>query len=140
MTLPLTVDPPPLTTGSDDVVRIGGTRVTLDTVVQAFREGLTPEEIQQQYPSLELAHVYSVIAYYLHHRTEVEEYLEGMARRRESVRREVEARFDEETDLRPQDRWQELGERLLVLDLEDRELWGERMDDSPLTHLRRSFA
>ncbi len=94
MTLPLTADPPPLTSGSDDVVRVGGTRVTLDTVVEAFREGLTPEEIQQQYPSLELAHVYSAITYYLHHRTEVEEYLEGRARQREQVRREVEARFD----------------------------------------------
>jgi len=52
----------------------------------------------------------------------------------------TEARTDEEAYLRLQDRWQELGERLLVLDLEDRELWGERMDDSPLTHLRRTFA
>jgi uncharacterized protein (DUF433 family) len=94
MSLPLTAEPPPLATGADGVVRVGGTRVTLDTVVEAFREGLTPEEIQQQYPSLDLAHVYSAITYYLHHRTEVEEYLETRSRRREEVRREVEARFD----------------------------------------------
>ncbi len=94
MSLPLTADPPPLITGADDVVRVGGTRVTLDTVVEAFREGLTPEEIQQQYPALELAHVYSVISYYLHHRPEVEEYIEVRARHREAVRREAEARFD----------------------------------------------
>jgi len=92
MSLPLTADPPPLTTGADDVVRVGGTRVTLDTVVGAFREGLTPEEIQQQYPSLDLAHVYAVITYYLHHRPEVEEYLGVRERRRDEVRREAEAR------------------------------------------------
>jgi len=94
MSLPLIADPPPLTTGDDGVVRVGGTRVTLDTVVEAFREGLTPEEIQQQYPSLGLTHVYSAIAYYLQHRSEVEEYLRERARQREQVRREAETRFD----------------------------------------------
>jgi uncharacterized protein (DUF433 family) len=94
MALPLTADPPPLTTGDDGVVRVGGTRVTLDTVVEAFREGLTPEEIQQQYPSLELAHVYAAVTYYLRHRSEVEEYLRDRARHREAVRQEAEGRFD----------------------------------------------
>jgi len=95
MSLPLTADPPALTTGDDGVVRVGSTRVTLDTVVESFRDGLTPEEIQQQYPSLGLTHVYSAITYYLHHRSEVEEYLEERARQRAEVRREVEKRFDQ---------------------------------------------
>lgn len=94
MSLPLTAEPPPLTTGNDGVVRVGGTRVTLDTIVEAFREGLTPEEIQQQYPSLDLPHVYAAVTYYLHHRPEVEEYLRGRSRHREEVRQEVETRFD----------------------------------------------
>lgn len=94
MSLPLTADPPPLATGTDGVVRVGGTRVTLDTVVEAFLEGLTPEEIQQQYPSLSLPHVYSAVTYYLHHRSEVEEYLRVRTRQREEIRREAEARFD----------------------------------------------
>jgi len=74
--------------------RPGGTRVTLDTVVEAFREGLTPEEIQQQYPALDLPHVYSAVTYYLHHRSEVDEYLQARARRRDEIRREAEALFD----------------------------------------------
>lgn len=94
MSLPLTADPPPLTTGDDGVVRVGGTRVTLDTVVEAFREGLTPEEIQQQYPSLDLALVYAAVTYYLRHRSEVEDYLRDRGRHREAVRQEVESRFD----------------------------------------------
>jgi uncharacterized protein (DUF433 family) len=94
MSLPLTADPPPLATGDDDVVRVGGTRVTLDTVVDAFREGLTAEEIQQQYPALTLTHVYAAISYFLQHRAEVEAYLDARARRREEIRQEAEARFD----------------------------------------------
>lgn len=86
-TIPLEVD-------ADGVVRIAGTRVTLDTVVLAFTEGATAEEIAQQYPSLALADVYAVLGYYLHRRGEVDEYLEGRAEVAERVRRENEARFD----------------------------------------------
>lgn len=94
MPLPLAAEPPPLTVRDDGVVRVGGSRVPLDTVVEAFREGLRPEAIQQQYPSLDLPHVYAAISYYLHHRSEVEEYLEERVRHRQEVRREVESRFD----------------------------------------------
>jgi len=41
----------PLAMGPDSVVRVGNTRVTLDTVVAAFKQGATAEEIVQQYPS-----------------------------------------------------------------------------------------
>lgn len=50
----------------------------------------------QQYPSLRLADVYSVIGYYLRHRSEVEEYLRERERRVDIVRRENESRFDPE--------------------------------------------
>jgi uncharacterized protein (DUF433 family) len=62
-------------TGADGGIRVGGTRVTLDTVVAAFDSGATAEEIVQQYPSLTLADVYSVIAYYLRHESKVRAYL-----------------------------------------------------------------
>lgn len=48
----------PLASDCDGVVRVRDTRVTLDTVVSAFCDGATPEEIVQQYPSLDLADVY----------------------------------------------------------------------------------
>ena len=51
----------PLTVDADEVIRIGGTRVTLDTVIAAFREGMTAESIVGQYSSLGLADVYLVI-------------------------------------------------------------------------------
>ncbi len=51
----------PLTVDDDGVIRVGRTHVTLDTVITAFLDGATAEEIAQQYPSLDLADVYSVI-------------------------------------------------------------------------------
>lgn len=81
----------PLRPYADGVLCVGGTRVTLDTVVEAFREGATPEEIAQQYPTLALADVYAVIGYALRFPEAVEDYL---GRRRAEVRRRNEARFD----------------------------------------------
>ena len=40
----------PIETDVDGVIRVAGTRVTLDTLVEAFNEGGTAEEITQQYP------------------------------------------------------------------------------------------
>jgi uncharacterized protein (DUF433 family) len=94
MSLAISAEPLPLRTNSDGVVLVGGTRVTLDTVVAAFREGATPEEIAQQYPTLELADVYAVIGYYLRRRAEVDDYLRQREKQTSAVRRENESRFD----------------------------------------------
>jgi len=90
----LAVEPIPLTLGPDGVIRVGHTRVTLDTVVFSFLEGSTPEEIAQQYPSLDLADLYAVITYYLRHRSTVELYLRKRRNQAVSIRRENEERFD----------------------------------------------
>jgi uncharacterized protein (DUF433 family) len=76
------------------MLRVGSSRVTLDTVVEAFREGMTPEGIVQQYPSLRLGEVYSVIGYVLNHPQEVDTYLRDRLSLAETVRRDNEARFD----------------------------------------------
>ncbi len=94
MGLTIAYEPPPLQTMEDGVVRVGGTRVTLDTVVAAFEQGATAEEIVQQYPSLHLADAYAVIGYYLRHRSELEAYLAARGEDSRRVRRENEARFD----------------------------------------------
>lgn len=94
MSLAVDPEPVPLVTDTDGVVRVGTTRVTLDTVVAAFREGATAEEIAQQYPTLRLTDVYSVIAYYLRHRTTVDTYLADRSRLGEEARQENEGRSD----------------------------------------------
>lgn len=76
------------------IARIGGTRVTLDTVIATFLEGATAEEIVQKYPTLDLADVYSVIGYYLRNRAEVENYLKKGQEQAQKIRQENEARFN----------------------------------------------
>ena len=94
MTFTIATEPIPLRMDSDGVVRVGKTRVTLDTVVAAFVEGATTEEVAQQYPSLNLADIYSVIGYYLRRRSEVEAYLRQRRQQANQVRKENESRFD----------------------------------------------
>ncbi len=76
------------------MIHVAGTRVTLDTVAEAFYEGATAEEMAQQYPSLSLADVYSVLGYILRRQTEVEAYLDARAAQRKIIRLENEGRFN----------------------------------------------
>jgi uncharacterized protein (DUF433 family) len=83
----------PLAAGPDGVIRLSGTRVTLDTVAEAFAEGATAEEIAQQYPSLALADIYSVLGHILRHKAEVSDYLASRKIQRESIQKQNEKRF-----------------------------------------------
>jgi uncharacterized protein (DUF433 family) len=83
----------PIHTDADGVVRVAGTRVTLDTIVGAFEAGATAEEIAQQYSSVPLVDIYSVITYYLRHKAEVDGYLSKRKAQAERVGEEVERRF-----------------------------------------------
>ena len=94
MLLSIATEKPPLRTDADGIVRIAETRVTLDTVVTAFEEGATAEEIAQQYPTLALADVYAVIGYYLRQHDEVAAYLQERQRQATAVRQQNETRFD----------------------------------------------
>ncbi len=84
----------PLETDTDGVIRVSNTRVTLDTLVTAFKDGATAEEIAQQYPTVPLADVYYVIGYYLHKRDEVEEYLGKRKQQADELEKQMEARFN----------------------------------------------
>jgi uncharacterized protein (DUF433 family) len=92
----LVAEPPPLRVDADGVVRVGGTRVTLDTVVAVFQQGAQPAEIVERFDTLRLEDVYTVIGYYLRHRVEVDAYLEQRRQHADAVRREHEARFPRE--------------------------------------------
>ena len=88
-----TIERVPIHTDADGVVRVARTRVTLDTIVAAFDAGGTAEEIEQQYPSVPLADVYSVITYYLRHQSDVCAYLQKRQQQAATVRQENERRF-----------------------------------------------
>ncbi|MEG4205481.1 DUF433 domain-containing protein [Microcoleus sp. Pol7_A1] len=57
-------------------IRIGDSRVTLDSLLAAYHHGSTPEEIAVQYSVLHLEEIYAAIAYYLSHRQEIDNYLD----------------------------------------------------------------
>jgi len=59
------------------VVRVAGTRLAVDSILGAFREGRSPEPILRSFPSASLEQVYGVIAYYLGNRTAVDAYLDS---------------------------------------------------------------
>ena len=54
---------------------IAGTRISLDSIVYAFRQGESPETICQNFELLGLEEVYGAIAYYLANQAEIDAYL-----------------------------------------------------------------
>jgi uncharacterized protein (DUF433 family) len=84
---------PPLAEDTDGVLRVGGTRVTLDSVLIAFDRGATPEEIAHRYPALEIASIYEVIGYVLRNRPIFDEYLARRQEDAEKTKAEIERRF-----------------------------------------------
>jgi uncharacterized protein (DUF433 family) len=62
----------------DEDYMVRGTRVSLASVVYAWKEGFSPESIREEFPSLELEQVYGAIAYYLAHQAEVDSYLSDL--------------------------------------------------------------
>ena len=94
MTFTITAEPPPLEINADNVVLIGKTRVTLDTIVNVFKQGTTAEEIVYRYPVLKLADVYATIAFYLNHQQMVEDYLAARQADAQEVQKLNEARLD----------------------------------------------
>ena len=93
MNLAIEVSPVPLRADEHGVMRIGQTRVRLDTVITAWRQGESPEQIVENFDVLDLADVYAVISYYLRHRTEVEAYVERNRQEGEQLRAEHERQF-----------------------------------------------
>ena len=68
-------EPVPLQADLDGVFRVGGTRVTLDSVIDAYQRGATADAIAERFPAVELGDVYAVIGWYLHHQELADEYL-----------------------------------------------------------------
>ncbi len=55
--------------------RVAGSRVSLDSIVYCFREGLSPESINESFPTVTLEQIYGAIAFYLANQQMVDEYL-----------------------------------------------------------------
>ncbi len=88
---------PPLRWDEAGGIRIGQSRVTLDSLLASYHTGSTPEEIAVQYPVLHLAEIYGSIAYYLTHRQDIDQYLEH---RQQQAQQRRQAQTDNLTELR----------------------------------------
>ena len=94
MSISLHAEPLPLTIDPDNVILISHTRVTLETVIGAFLEGVTPEEIKIQYPVLDLADIYAVVGHYLRHQSEIDQYLRTRKQHHDAMRATNEQRHN----------------------------------------------
>lgn len=90
MALPLNGESPPLRTDESGTIRIGTSRITLDLIVEQYQNGMSPEDMVRAYSTLELAEVYSAIAYYLHHQEEVDAYLQQREQAAATLQAEIE--------------------------------------------------
>ena len=93
----LTLEPQvvPLRADEQGTLRLGNTRVSLDSVILAFKEGATPEEIVENFDTLVLADVYAVIGYYLKNTPAVEGYLKKQATEAGDLHADWKARWPE---------------------------------------------
>jgi len=89
--LPLDTSPPHLRVVEGGAVRVGKTRVSLDVVVEAYENGMAPEDMIRAYDTLKLVDVYGAIAYYLRHRDEVQAYMKRREDRAEALRAKIES-------------------------------------------------
>ena len=92
MPLPFEPEPPSLRVDAGGAVRVGPTRVLFVLVVEAFRDGATPEEIVMMYDTLDLADAYAACAYYLRHKAAVDEFVAEYHRAGDELREKIEAR------------------------------------------------
>jgi uncharacterized protein (DUF433 family) len=93
MTLVIEDEKVPIYADERGVFRINNTRVLLDLVVSSFLRGSSPEDIIEQYTTLDLANVYSVIGYYLRHKEEIDAYIAERDAQAQAFRLEMEAKY-----------------------------------------------
>src|ERR1700730_8749341 len=59
----------------EDTYRVAGTRISLESLVYLYREGISPEGMVESYPTLTLEQVHGALAYYLANQKEIDHYL-----------------------------------------------------------------
>jgi uncharacterized protein (DUF433 family) len=83
-------DPWPLRIDAAGTIRVGDSRLTLAAVVEAWEDGLSPDEITKAFESPRSV-IYGVLAYYMNHQDELKPYLEERAYEAYKLREKIEA-------------------------------------------------
>jgi uncharacterized protein (DUF433 family) len=82
---------PPLREDDTGTVRIGKTRVTLDTLVAFYQQGMTAEDLASAFDTVALADIHAVISYYLENREKVDAYLAERKSQADEIRSQIES-------------------------------------------------
>ncbi len=84
-------DPVPLRLDETNTLRVTGSRITLDILIEHHKEGWAPERIVEALDTLQLGDVYSILGYYYRHQAELDEYLRQRNELADLTQREIEA-------------------------------------------------
>lgn len=79
-------------------IRITGSRVLLEMVINQYQQGSSPEEIQKNFPIASLVGVYSAITYYLRNIEKVEQYIQHREEIAAQLQKEIESSMKPEVD------------------------------------------
>jgi uncharacterized protein (DUF433 family) len=90
----------PLREDEQGVIRVGGTRIPLETIIHQYQRGASPEGIVAAFSALSLSDVYAVIAYYLQNKSAVDAYVRDAEAEAARIRRESEEQQPELAGLR----------------------------------------
>ena len=85
---------PPLRWDEAGGIRIGQSRVTIDSLLASYHLGSTPEEIAVQYPVLQLEDIYATIAYYLNYRQQIDNYLVQRCQQAQKQRQQLDRKYN----------------------------------------------
>lgn len=94
MTFRIAEDNIPMAVDLHGAVRIGGTRVSLDSIIIYFNQGYTAEDLADSFPAVTLSDIKAVLGYYQRWRDDVDEYLRVRCQEAEKIQAEVEAEFN----------------------------------------------
>ncbi len=82
--------PLPLRRDDSGTIRVGDTRVSLDTIIAYFHQDCSAEIIAAKFPTVGLDNVYLTIGHYLNRREEMDRYLKEQEREAAEIRAKLE--------------------------------------------------
>lgn len=90
-TLKIAQDQPVLERWQEDgSIRVAGTAVKFHVFLDGYLAGESPEQLARGHPDLSLATIYRLIAYYLEHRAEIDDWLSELDKQAAEVMRKLE--------------------------------------------------
>ena len=84
---------PPLRTEPDGAIFVAQSRIPLETIIDAFNAGSSPEEIVEDFSALSLADTHAVISHYLGHKQAVDRYIQRRNKEAATTQKQIQTRF-----------------------------------------------